>query len=275
MLSEGFVPTCIVQARGSEPDMEPVAGCRVLRPDRVNHPDVITAVRALEPDLFVLSGYDQILRRELLGVPGRGTINLHGGKLPEYRGTAPINWQIINGERVGGCAVLFADEGIDTGDILDQRSFPIEPEDDAQSVLIKTLELFPGMLTGVLRRFQEGDVQGERQDLQAGAYYTRRYERDGKIDWRGMRAETVHNLVRALVPPYPGAFTERAGERIAILKSRIMEEAIHGIPGRVPLKRPSGVVVIAADRGLLVETVLVAGETVAARDFFQIGEDLG
>ena len=252
-------------------------GLRYFQPKKVNARSFLEEVNKLGPDLCVLSGYNQILRKEILSIPKFGVINLHGGRLPEYRGVAPINWQILNGEVKGGCSIIYVDEGIDTGDIIAQDYYDISPNDDAATATEKTLQIFPPLLVESLARIREGTVKRIRQDPNAGCYYTRRYPKDGEIDWNTMTAVQVHNLVRALVKPYPGAFTHHVTKRIVIWKTSLLTNVIKGIPGRVPLKQNLGAVVIAADRALLIEKVSI-GESekiIDARPCFDLGDDLG
>lgn len=252
-------------------------GFQVLQPDKVNGEECVSEVESLKPDLFILAGYNRILKKTLLNIPPLGAINLHGGKLPEYRGVAPINWQIINGETTGGCAILFADEGIDTGDIVAQELYEMALDDTAATVLEKTLEIFPRMLVQVLKEIERGEVKRVKQDPLKGCYYTRRYPGDGKILWREMTALQVYNLVRALVRPYPGAFFYYKDIRIIVNKSSLVPEEIKGTPGRIVLFRGEGVVVTARDRGILIEEITISGETssISPRSYFKVlGEDL-
>lgn len=251
-------------------------GCPVYQPTRVNAPEFLKQVRDLAPDLAILVGYNQILKKDLIEIPKLGCINLHGGKLPEYRGVAPINWQIIRGETTGGIAILFVDEGIDTGDIIAQVRFEITLKDTAKTILDKTLELFPPLLLEVLSKFKSGRVPRIKQNREEGCYYTRRYPWDGQIHWQEMTAWEVYNLIRALVKPYPGAFTYHRGEKLFIWKASWLAETIRGIPGRICLRREKGVVILAKDRGLLIEEVQPEkGPLVPANAYFKnLGEDL-
>lgn len=248
--------------------------CR--RPEKVNSIENIDWLKAFAPDLFVLSGYNQILRSGVLEIPEMGTINLHGGKLPQYRGVAPINWQIINGETTGACSVIFVDEGIDTGDIITQKEYDIALDDTAETIVDKTLVIFPNLLVDAIDLIKTKTLTPIRQDDAQGCYYTRRYPRDGQIFWRDMTAFQVHNLIRALVAPYPGAFTYRGGDKVTVWKASLLEQKVVGVPGRVVMRKKDGVVITAMDRGLLVEIVQPDnGEVVPARDYFtKLGEDL-
>ena len=249
-------------------------GCPILIPEKLNTPRFARELKAYQPDLFVLCGYNRILKPVILDVPSLGTINLHGGKLPDYRGAAPINWQLINGETTGGCSILYVDKGVDTGDIIAQEIYPIEADDTHASVMQKTLTIFPSLLVTVLRQIEDGSVAAIPQDPLGGQYYTRRYPRDSRIDWQQLDDVQVHNLVRAMHGPYPSAYTFRGRSRIEIDKTRLLPETIKGTPGRIPLKRGKHVVVIARNRGLLIEAITVEGQELQPSEFFTVGDDL-
>jgi len=250
-------------------------GYPVLLMEKINSPDSVQQLKELGADLFVLCGYNKIIKKQVIEIPPLGTINLHGGKLPEYRGAAPINWQIINGETSGGCSIIYVDEGIDTGDIISQVIYDIEPEDTHASILEKTLEIFPGMLAQVLEQIENGTVQAQKQDPLAGSYFSRRYPRDSMIDWGELTDIEVYNLVRGMHGPYPAAFTFRGNTKVEIDRTLLLEETINGIPGRVPQKRGNHVVVLARNRGLVIEEITVDGEKMVPSAFFKVGDDLG
>ncbi|MCJ7717691.1 MAG: hypothetical protein MUO54_14390, partial [Anaerolineales bacterium] len=234
----------------------------------------VSELEAYTPDLFILCGYNKILKSLIIDIPPLGTINLHGGKLPEYRGAAPINWQIINGETTGGCSIIYVDEGIDTGDIITQEIYPITAEDTHASVLEKTLNIFPPLLEKVLQQIESESVKAVKQDPLEGRYYTRRYPRDSQIDWQIMDDIQVHNLVRGMHGPYPAAFTHLGNLKIEIDKTRLMEEDIMGAAGRVSTKRGKAVIVMAKNQGIVVEEVTVNGKSVDPVEVMKIGDDL-
>jgi len=243
--------------------------------NKINSPRSVSQLVKLEPDLFVLSGYNKILKLPVIEIPRMGTINLHGGKLPEYRGAAPINWQIINGETTGGCSIIYVDEGIDTGDIIAQEIYPIEAVDTHSSILKKTLEIFPRLLEQVLEQVENGTVQSHKQDPLAGNYFSRRYPGDSKINWIGMTDVQVYNLVRGMHGPYPAAFTYRCDTKVEIDRTGLMEKTIIGNPGRIAQKLGNQVVVFAKNRGLVIVEITVDGEKKDPSTFFKIGDDLG
>lgn len=267
MLEAAWNPVAVVaqeggrQSLGEIPALAAQHGIPLLLTTNPNDPEFVARLAALEPDLMILASFSPILRAEILNVPARGTINLHGGKLPEYRGGSPLNWQIIRGEKEGGCTILFVDEGIDTGAILLQEHYPIGANETAGEITRKSLEIFPRMLLTALSGLADHSLTATPQDLESGAYYCKRYAWDGRIDWGSMKAGEVHNLVRGLHGPgLPGAFTHLDGEKIVIWRTQRLEQRIIGPPGRIALKRAGGVVVLAADGGVLVTEILRPGD---------------
>jgi methionyl-tRNA formyltransferase len=249
-------------------------GFPVLFLDKINSPEAVLSLKEFNADLFVLCGYNMIIKQQVIEIPPLGTINLHGGKLPDFRGAAPINWQIIHGETTGGCAIIYVDEGIDTGDIIAQEIYPITAEDTHASVLKKTLEIFPRLLVEVLEQIRNGTVNPVPQDPDQGGYYGRRYPHDSLIEWESMTDVQVHNLIRAMHGPYPSAYTFQNGIKVEIEKSSLLDDSHLGTPGSVSQIVAEGVIVQASNRGLLIKEINVAGEELAPADFFEVGEQL-
>lgn len=193
-----------------------------------------------DADIFVCSGYNRILPPAVFDMPPEGTINLHGGRLPEYRGSAPLNWQLINGETVGGCAIIYLDAGIDTGPILEQQLYEISRDDTHRSLLRRTNDIFQSLLITVLDDIETGRAEPTEQDESRAGYYPSRYPRDSEIDWTRMSDEDVYNLVRAMDGPYPSAFTRLAGETIEIENAILCERSVYGPPGRVARRETRG-----------------------------------
>lgn len=215
-------------------------------------------------ELAILAGYPKLIRKPLLDACT--FINLHAGPLPYYRGPAPLNWQIINGEIEIGISIIKVDEGVDTGPILDQEFFSIDVDNDYNDVLEHTLRLYPEMLLRLMKRLEKGEYMCRKQKRTEGFFCTKRYPRDGVIDWKTMSDKAVHNLVRALVKPMPGAFTIRGGQKYFIEKTHLIETTYLGVPGRVAAVWPSGIVIMCANRGLLIEMCRQGDEIVPAKD---------
>jgi methionyl-tRNA formyltransferase len=253
-------------AAGSVADVAAALGLTVFTPRRVNDPETLAALRAFAPELTVLAGYGQIVGEEFLGLARRGCINLHGGKLPSYRGSSPMNWALINGEAEFGISIIEVDRGVDTGDVLAQRTFPIGIDDTIADLQRQANAAFPTMLLDVVRRIADGTLVRRRQDDALAAYYSLRSPEDGLILWDQYTAVEIHNRIRALTDPYPGAFTYLDGRRVKLLRSRLSAQAVHGEPGRIYRVSERGLLVCARDRCLWVEQAVFdpAGENVLA-----------
>ena len=227
----------------------------VHQPQDVNEPAFVIAMKALHPDLTVLAGYSQIVKKDFIQSGEKGCINLHGGMLPEYRGSSPINWAVVNGEPKGGISVIFVREKIDMGDIIARSEFEIAADETAKVVLDRTLQLFPRLLLESIKKIEDGTVVRIPQRPAEGVYYPMRTPDDGLILWDFMTASEIFNLVRGVTHPFPGAFTFYEGKKLFIWKCSLLDELIRGIPGRLYFRRSKGVVVMARDRALLIERV--------------------
>jgi len=201
-------------------------------PDDPNAPEFIARIRALAPDFLFSFYYRQMLKPELLALAPRGGFNMHGSLLPMYRGRVPINWAIINDERETGATLHEMVAKPDAGRIVDQQSVPILPDDTALEVFNKVTVAAEMVLDRSLPGLVSGTAVLRAQDLTQGGYFGARRPEDGRIDW-SQPARKVHNLVRAVAPPYPGAFCDIAGVRVRILRTRVepLRQARTGGPG--------------------------------------------
>ena len=195
-------------------------GIPVITPDNPNTPEVVAQIRALQPDFFFSFYYREMLKKELLDIPKRGALNMHGSLLPKYRGRVPVNWAIIRGETETGSTLHYMTEKPDNGDIVAQQSVPILPDDNALQVFQKVTVAAEVALNNVLSDLLSGRAPAVKQDLSLGAYFGGRKAEDGVIDW-SQSAREIHNLVRAVAPPYPGATTMLMGKPMRILQTLV------------------------------------------------------
>ena len=200
-------------------------GLTVVTPDDVNTPQLEQTVADLRPD-FVFSFYFRsMIGATLLNTARLGALNIHGSMLPRYRGRAPVNWAILHGERETGATLHYMNARADAGDIVDQLAVPILENDEARDIFGKVTvsaeiilaRSLPGLIAGTAPRLP--------QQLQAGQYFGRRRPEDGRIDWAA-GARDIHNLVRAVAPPFPGAFGQIDGQRWMIHKTRVEPRTI-------------------------------------------------
>jgi methionyl-tRNA formyltransferase len=190
-------------------------GIPVITPDAE---EVIAQIRALQPDFFFSFYYREMLKKALLDIPTRGALNMHGSLLPKYRGRVPVNWAIIRGETETGSTLHYMTEKPDNGDIVAQQAVPILLNDTALQVFQKVTVAAEMALNSVLPTLLAGTAKAEKQDLSKGAYFGGRKAEDGVIDW-SQSAQDIHNLVRAVAPPYPGATTHLLGMPMRILQT--------------------------------------------------------
>jgi methionyl-tRNA formyltransferase len=226
------------------------AGVPVLAVRDVNAPEVVQQIAARRPDLLVVSGWTRLLGAPLLAVPRRGCIGFHASLLPRNRGRAPVNWAILRGERLTGNTMMFLDEHVDTGDIVDQVPVPIGPLDTCATVYEGIGRAGAEMLARHLPALLAGTAP--RRSQPAGAeVLPRRTPEMGVVDWT-LPAPELHDWVRALTLPYPGAFTSVDGRRVMLWTVRVATAPTGAAPGTVVALREPGVQVATGAGDLVV-----------------------
>ncbi len=192
----------------------------VSMPDDPNTPDFIAHIAALEPDFILSFYYRMMLSPALLATAPRGAFNMHGSLLPKYRGRVPVNWAIIKGETETGATLHEMVAKPDAGRIVDQQVVAIEGDDDALAVFNKVTSAAAQVLDRALPGLVAGTAVLHEQDLSKGSYFGGRKPADGVIDWHDS-AQNIHNLVRAVAPPYPGATTTIGGATVKVIRTRL------------------------------------------------------
>lgn len=180
-------------------------GLPVLQPGRARQPEFVAELAGLHPDLIVVMAYGQILPQAILDLPPLGCVNIHTSLLPKYRGAAPIQWAIANGDTETGVTLMQMDAGMDTGGILAQRATPIRPEDNAQTLQDRLAELGAALLIETIPGLVSKEIQPRPQPAEGASHAPKIRKEDGRIDWR-LPARTVWNRLRAFTL-WPGAFT--------------------------------------------------------------------
>ena len=242
-------------------DLEPLAsayGARVRRCADLNAADSVEQVRRQAPDLIVVAGWTRLLSAELLAVPRRGCVGFHASLLPRFRGRAPVNWAILRGETVTGNTMMYLDAGADTGDIIDQRAVPIGPGDTCATVYARVADAGAGMLRRHLLALLAGTAPRRAQGPPDGPPLARRTPAMGITDW-DRPARAVHDWIRALTLPYPGAFTFWAGRQVMLWASDGPRDGTRGAPGEVLSRGADGLRVGTAGGSVLVTSVSYAG----------------
>lgn len=225
----------------------------VVQPESIKKdPDLILRLLQMKPDLFVIVAFGQILPEAVLSIPKFGCINVHASLLPKYRGAAPINWAIINGEKETGVTTMLMDEGLDTGDILLKQSILISSDETAGELHDRLKVIGADLLINTIDKLASGKIQREKQDNEKFTYAPRINKETGKIDWN-KTALNIKNLVRGL-NPYPGAYSKIGRVKLKIWKADI-ENCNAKTPGMIWSIDKSGIHVYSTDGGIIIKEV--------------------
>jgi methionyl-tRNA formyltransferase len=216
------------RGRGREIHASPVkeaavaAGISVFQPEKIKSDEAHEYFRAIAPDAVVIIAYGQIISPRLIEIPRLGWINLHASLLPKFRGAAPINWAILNGEERTGLTTMQIDAGLDTGPMLLQRDYGIGSEVTAPQLTFLLSEWGAPLIVDTLRGLACGEIKPEPQDASQATYAPPLQKEDGRIDW-SRDATHIYNRIRGL-QPWPGAFTTFLGKRCQIWARPVMNE---------------------------------------------------
>ncbi|MDY6987937.1 MAG: methionyl-tRNA formyltransferase [Thermodesulfobacteriota bacterium] len=243
-------------------------GYPLLQPPRMKEPQFLENIIALDPDLFVVVAYGHILPGSVLAIPRLGAINIHASLLPKYRGPAPIQWAIINGEQETGVTTMWMDEGMDTGDILLTGKVSIGPEETAEGLYGRLAEVGAKLLVQTLEQLASGAVFGTHQEESEATYAPFLKKEDGHMDW-SKDARSLDAFIRG-VNPWPGAFTSLFGKRLKVFGCKIAQKGTREKPGTV-LEGFPGELDVATGRGVvsLTEVQLESGKRLPIEIFLR------
>lgn len=262
------------KGRGNKMQQSPVKECAlaygipVFQPVKIRL-DGVEELRNLRPDLCVTAAFGQILSQEILDIPRIGTVNVHSSLLPKYRGSAPINWAIMEGETITGVTTMMTDKGLDTGDILLQKEMEILPGETADELTARMAPVGAELLIETIRRLEEGNCPRVPQNEDEMSYFPMLKKEMGEIDWR-MSAHKIVCRVRGLTP-WPGCyFTLENGEILKVWKA----EEVKGeetAPGAVICADPKAGLVIAAGENhvRIAEVQAQGGKRMNAKDYLR------
>jgi methionyl-tRNA formyltransferase len=247
-------------------------GLRVEQPERVRRPEVVEQLAALCADVMVVVGYGQIIPQTIIDLPPHGIVNLHASLLPKYRGAAPIQWAIANGETVTGVTTMLINAGLDTGDILMKAPAPIPPEETAIDLAQRLAMTGAGLLIETLERIARGIITREPQNDAEATYAPILKKEDGLIDWRRPAAE-IHNRCRGFLP-WPGTYSTFRGQVLHIWRSKPANDIDLGVPGSVHVA--AGRLLVACGQGtaLEIEELQLEGRKRMSAEAFRNGQRL-
>lgn len=260
------------KGRGRAPQAGPVKqyaaqhGLPVLQPEKASHPEFVEKLKALEPDLIVVIAYGQLLKPNFIAIPKHFCMNVHASILPKYRGAAPINWAIINGETETGVTTMKIDPGLDSGDMLLIKKVPIGPDDTAQDLHDALAEAGAQLTLETLDRLEAGTLPVTPQNHDEATFARKLKKEDGWVCWR-QTAQQLHNLVRGL-NPWPGAYTFLDGHRLKLLKTETAPGQPEDEPGTVLRVTKHGIEIGTADGRLIVTELQPEGKKrMSAQEF--------
>ncbi len=217
----------------------------VLQPQRARSPEFLQELKSLQPDLIVVAAYGQILPQALLDLPSFGCLNVHTSLLPKYRGAAPIQWAILDGESETGVTIMKMDSGLDTGDILTQETTPISATDNSQTLHDRLARMGAQLLSDTIPAYVSGGITPRKQPAQDASYARKISREDGRIDWQ-QPAEVIWRRIRAFTP-WPGAFAfqENKTEKrlLKIWEAEPVPSNSGAVPGIILEADKSGIVV--------------------------------
>jgi methionyl-tRNA formyltransferase len=205
-------------------------GLPVFQPERIRRPEALEELAKFHADVMVVVGYGQIIPQSIIDLPRHGIINVHASLLPKYRGAAPVQWAIVNGEKITGVTTMRIDAGLDTGDMLLRAETGIHPDETAIELGERLAVMGADLLVETLARMEGGALNPEKQDSSQATLAPILKKEDGRIDWT-QPAQAIHNRVRGLLP-WPGAHTAFRGQTLQIWRSRVAETSA-GPAGRL------------------------------------------
>ncbi|WP_297136716.1 methionyl-tRNA formyltransferase [Terrisporobacter sp.] len=245
--------------RGKKMGMPPVKelalehNIPVYQPTKARDEEFINTLKEINPDVIVVVAYGQILPKALLDIPKHGCINVHVSLLPKYRGAAPINWVIINGEEKTGVTTMYMDEGLDTGDIILQNEFLLDNEITAGELHDVMTVKGGELLIETLDLIKKGTAPRIKQDDEKSSYAPMMNKSLGNLDF-SKGAKEIHDLVRG-VNPWPSAYTTYEGKTMKVWKTKVLDEASSKEPGTIIKVDKDGIRVSTNNKVLLIEEI--------------------
>lgn len=260
------------KGRGKEVQMTPVKECAlahnipVLQPAKIKEPEAIEELKKYPADIFVVAAFGQLLTEEILTMPRFGCVNIHASLLPKYRGAAPIQWVVINGEETTGVTIQQMAKGLDTGDMLKKREVVLEPKETGASLFDKLMKVGADLIVETLPLIEQGLIVPEKQDESQASYVSRLTKDMGNIDF-DRDAVVIERLIRGL-NSWPSAYTYFKGKTLKIWEADVTDKQADGAPGEVVSVGRDYIEVATGCGTLLLKSVQLEGKKrVSVKDF--------
>ena len=241
-------------------------GIEVYQPQKVRDSECIERLRTYHPDIIIVEAFGQIIPRAILDMPRYGCVNVHASLLPKYRGAAPIQWAVIDGEKETGVTTMMMDVGLDTGDILETKVIPLDPKETSGSLFEKLSEAGGPLILSTLEKLEKGTITRTPQGESGTSYAKMLTKTLGDINWT-MSATAIERLIRGL-NPWPSAYTFYNGKTLKIWDADVLEEAVptDAVPGQVLQADKHGFTVAAGEGILKINELQLEGKKRMAAD---------
>lgn len=267
------------KGRGNKLSMSPVKelalkhNIKVNQPHKLkNEPEFIQELKEIKPDFIIVVAYGQILPKEVIEIPKYSCINLHASLLPKYRGAAPINWAIINGENKSGNTTMLMDIGLDTGDMLLKEEVIITEDMTAGELHNILMESGAELLVKTINGIVEGSIVPEKQEDSKTCYASMLNKDMAKINWK-LSSKEIHNFVRGL-NPWPVAYTHYHDKIMKIYKTKVLKENSDKEPGTIIKVKKEGIVVSCGEGTILIKEMQFPGKKVLTVEQYIVGNDI-
>lgn len=245
-------------------------GLPVFQPVKVRTPEVIEKIKAMAPDVIVVVAFGQILPKALLDIPKYGCINVHASLLPKYRGAAPIQWAVINGEKVSGVTTMYMDVGLDTGDMILKEEIVLDKKETGGSLHDKLSVIGAGLLVKTLKQLEDGAAVREKQDDALAGDYAKMLDKHmGRIDF-SQPAQNIERLIRGL-NPWPSAYTRLGGKTVKLWEADVTDKEYEGNYGEIVEVTKEAFTVKTGRGGLIVRELQMEGKKRMRTDAFLRG----
>ena len=263
------------KGRGQEMQFTPVKeaavkhGIEVYQPHRIKTEEAMAKLRSYEADVFVVVAYGQIFSRELLDMPKYGCINIHASLLPKFRGAAPIQWSIIEGEKVTGVTTMVMADGVDTGDMLEKVVVEIAEDETGGSLHDKLMEAGAKLIVSTLEKLEAGTAIRTEQDHTQSTHTKKLTKELGNIDFN-MEAVAIERLIRGL-NPWPSAYTKYNGKTLKVWKAEVLDKEYEGQCGQIVDKTKKAIIVKTGKGALAITELQMEGKKRMTTESYMCG----
>ena len=230
----------------------------VYQPEKLREAENVDLLKNINPDVIVVAAYGQILSEEILNIPKYGCINIHASLLPKYRGAAPIEWSIINGEKETGVTTMYMEKGLDTGDMIDKTVVAIEPDDTGLTLHDKLAEAGSKLILETLDKLENNTAKRTKQNDEESCYASMLDKKMGKMDFTKSATE-LERLIRGLIP-WPCAYTSIDGKNVKLYLAQVKETGVNDNPGEIIEINKKNFVIACGEDALIIKSLQPEGK---------------